>query len=310
MPWCAKRSTKRARSFAGGDLLLAGFDDSRPRMDPETFRRLRDLIYDHCGILMREDMQFVMERRLWPRVEALGLADFAAYDRYLRFDAGKKVELELAVEALTTHETYFFREPRQLQAFSDELLPRLAERNAHSRRLRVWSAGCSSGEEAYTVAMLLHASGLFAGWDVEVFGTDISRRVLAAARKAEYGPSSLRATSIHDRTRFFEEVEAGPRMRVRPEVRALVSFGHLNLLDPQRADLVARMDVVFCRNVLIYFDLPARRRVLTLFHDKLVEGGYLLLGHSESLLSLTSAFELVHLRNDLVYRRPLRGSGA
>ncbi len=296
---------------------MAPFEDNRPGMDAETFRRLRDLVYDHCGILIRDDMKFVMERRLWPRAEALGLGDFAAYDRFLRFDPTRKAELELAVEALTTHETYFFREPIQLEAFSEELLPQLAQRNAASRRLRIWSAGCSSGEEAYTIAMLVHASGLFAGWDVEVYGTDISRRVLATARRAEYGPSSLRATSERDRQRFFEPVE-GPstatpplastsaRLRVRPELRALVSFGHLNLLDREMGGLVARMDAVFCRNVLIYFDLPARRRVLSLFYDRLVEGGFLLLGHSESLLTLASDFELVHLKKDLVYRRPLR----
>jgi chemotaxis protein methyltransferase CheR len=281
---------------------VPAYDDNRPRMDPETFRRLRDLVYDHCGILIREDMQFVMERRLWPRVEALGVGDFGSYDRFLRFDPARKAELELAVEALTTHETYFFREPHQLQAFSEELLPRLAARNAASRRLRLWSAGCSSGEEAYTIAMLVQASGLFVDWDVEVYGTDISRRVLATARKAEYGPSSLRATSEEHARRFFDPV--GARMRVRPEVRAQVAFGHLNLLDREMAELVGRMDVVFCRNVLIYFDLPARRRVLSLFHQKLTPGGYLLLGHSESLITLSSDFELVHLKKDLVYRRP------
>lgn len=283
---------------------MAPIEDNRPKMDPETFRHLRDLVYDHCGILVREDMQFVMERRLWPRIEALGLRDHAAYLRHLRYDLNRKAELELAVEALTTHETYFFREPHQLRAFSEELLPMLAERNGRSRRLRLWSAGCSSGEEAYTIAMLIHASGLFAGWDVEVYGTDISRRVLATARKAEYGPSSLRATTEEQTRRFFDPI--GPRYRVREEIRALVAFGHLNLLDAEMSQLVSRMDLIFCRNVMIYFDTPARRRVLQLFHDKLWEGGYLLLGHSESLISLSAAFELVHLKNDLVYRRPLR----
>lgn len=281
---------------------MVGFDDSRPKMDPEIFRLLRDLVYDHCGILIREDMKFVMERRLWPRLEALGLRDFAAYHQHLRYDTQRRAELELAVEALTTHETYFFREPQQLQAFSEELLPLLHARNERLRRLRIWSAGCSSGEEAYTVAMLVEASGLFSGWDVQVHGTDISRRVLATARKAEYGASALRVTTEPQLARFFEP--AGDRFRVRDAIRSMVSFGHLNLLDDDMAQLLPRMDVVFCRNVMIYFDLPARRRVLQSFHKKLFEGGYLLLGHSESLLSITADFELVHLKNDLVYRRP------
>lgn len=284
---------------------MAGFDDSRPKMDLEIFRLLRDLVYDHCGILVREDMKFVMERRLWPRLEALGLRDFAAYHQHLRYDTQRRAELDLAVEALTTHETYFFREPQQLKAFSEELLPFIHRRNEALRRLRIWSAGCSSGEEAYTIAMLVEASGLFGGWDVEVYGTDISRRVLATARQAEYGASALRVTTPEQLARYFEPV--GERHRVRESIRSLVSFGHLNLLDAELTQLVPRMDVVFCRNVMIYFDLPARRRVLQVFHQKLFEGGYLLLGHSESLLSITADFELVHLENDLVYRRPARG---
>lgn len=282
---------------------MARFDDTRPEMTVEEFRLLRDHVYSHCGILVHEDMKFVMERRLWPRLEALGLSDFGAYHRYLRYDSQRHAELEAAVESLTTHETYFFREPSQLKAFCDELLPVLEKRNGRTRRLRLWSAGCSSGEEAYTLAMLLKDSRRFDDWDVEVYGTDISRRVLTIARRAEYGPSALRATSADLLERFF--VPAGNnRVRVRDEVRSWVSFGHHNLLDETGSQLVPRMDAVFCRNVMIYFDQAARRRVLRIVRDRLVPGGYLLLGHSENLLNLGADFELVHLRGDLVYRRP------
>ncbi|WP_370459185.1 protein-glutamate O-methyltransferase CheR [Aggregicoccus sp. 17bor-14] len=284
---------------------MAAFDEPRPQMSPEDFRLLRDLVHAHCGILVREDMQFVMERRLAPRLEALGLEDFRAYYRFLRYAPERRAELEAAVEALTTHETYFYREPQQLRALSDELLPQLQRKNARTRRLRFWSAGCSTGEEAYTVAMLLKASGRFEGWDVEVYGTDISRRVLEAARRAEYGPSSMRAIPPEVQQRFFVPVSGGAgRLRVREDVRAWVSFGQLNLLEPGAAQLVPQVDVVLCRNVMIYFDPAARRQVLRVFHDKLVPGGYLLLGHSENLLNLSADFELVHLRTDLVYRRP------
>jgi chemotaxis protein methyltransferase CheR len=282
---------------------LPPFEHRRPELCAETFRLLRDLVHGHCGILVREEMKYVMERRLWPRLEALGLADFDGYYRHLRYDPNRRAELESAVEALTTNETYFFREPQQLRAFSRELLPLLHQRNGRERRLRIWSAGCSSGEEPYTVAMLIEASGLFVGWDVEVYGTDISRRVLALARRAEYGTSALRATLPEHVERFFEPV-GNQRVRVREEIRAQVSFGQLNLVDPSSAQLVAPMDLVFCRNVMIYFDPPIRRRVVRLFYEKLRPGGFLLLGHAESLISLSSEFELVHLQDDLVYRRP------
>ncbi len=278
------------------------FDELRPEMSGEEFRLIRDLVYDRCGILYREEMKFVMERRLWPRLEQLQLSGYEAYHRYLRYDGQRSLELEVAIEALTTNETYFFREPLQLQALSEELLPLLAARNAASRRLRLWSAGCSTGEEAYTLAMLVRQSNLFDGWDVEIYGTDISRKVLATARKAEYGPSSLRGTTPEAQALHFDP--RGLKVAVKPEVRALVSFAHLNLLDAEMTQLVPRMDLVMCRNVMIYFDAPARRRVLKLFYERLVEGGFLLLGHSESLISLTAAFELVHLKTDLVYKRP------
>ncbi len=278
-------------------------EDSRAQMTPDEFRQLRDLVYDHCGILFRDEMKFVMERRLWPRLEALGLVDFSAYHRWLRFGLHRKAELEGAIEALTTKETYFAREPLQLRSFSEEVLPVLFARNRPQRRLRIWSAGCSTGEEPYTLSMLIHDAGLFAEWDVEVYGSDISKRALAAARSAEYRPTSMRAAPPDFVARHFEDAPGGLK-RVKPEVRSWVSFGHLNLLDAEMAQLVPKMDAIFCRNVMIYFDLPARRRVLEVFYDKLVEGGYLLLGHSESLITHNAAFELVHLKNDLVYRRP------
>jgi chemotaxis protein methyltransferase CheR len=287
-----------------GAQVAPRFDEEgRPEMSAEEFRLLRDHVYSHCGILVREDMKFVMERRLWPRLEALGLRDFTGYHRYLRYDAQRREELEAAVEALTTHETYFFREPGQLEAFSEEVLPVLQQRNAALKRVRIWSAGCSTGEEAYTLAMLLRQSRRFEGWDVEVHGTDISRRVLATARRAEYGPSSLRVAPPEQVARFFIPLGAN-KVRVKDEVRAWVSFGQLNLLDAEACQLVPRMDAIFCRNVRIYFDLPARRRVLQAFHERLVPGGYLLLGHSENLFNLGADFELVHLHGDLAYRRP------
>jgi len=279
-------------------------DDSRHEMTPEEFRLLRDLVYGYCGIYIRDDLKFVLERRLWGRVEALGLADFASYYRYLRFHAARRAELEAAVEVVATNETYFFREPLQLRAFTEELIPLLHQRCLRHRRLRIWSAGCSTGEEPYTLAMLLKASGRFEGWDVQVLGTDISRRVLDVARRAEYGPSALRATSAEEVQRFFEPV--GNRHRVREEIRAWVSFGQVNLVQEETRGLVPRMDAIFCRNVLIYFDPAARRKVLALLYDRLWEGGYLLLGHSENLINVTADFELVHLENDLVYRRPER----
>lgn len=281
---------------------MPGLDD-RPEMSAVEFRLLKELLLDWCGLLLREDLKYVAERRLWPRLEALGLDDFNAYYRYLKLDARGKDEMEQAIELLVPHETYFFREPAQLESFSQELLPRLHQRHALTRRLRLWSAGCASGEEPYTLSMLLDECKLFDGWDVQLMGTDISRRVLTQARQAEFGATSLRATDPKQVAKYFDQSPTG-RVRVKQHLRDRVSFGHLNLLDEQAAALLPQMDVIFCRNVLIYLEPKARSKVVTLFHQKLVPGGYLLLGHSESLLTLTTQFELVQLSGDLVYQRP------
>ncbi|MBK7861749.1 MAG: protein-glutamate O-methyltransferase CheR [Archangiaceae bacterium] len=270
-------------------------------MTAEQFRLLSDLVHGASGLAMREDFKFVAERRLLPRVEALGLSDFGAYQRYLRFDARGREELELACELLLPHETYFFREPNQLECFVNEIVPRLVEQHRGRRRLRLWSAGCSTGEEPYTLAMLLEETGRFEGWDVQVHGTDLSRRVLSTARKAEYAPSALRSTSPERKLRHFEVVPGG-KVRVKAPLRAQVSFSHLNLIVPEAADLLPFMDVVFCRNVLIYFDLEARRRVISSLYRRMQPGAWLLLGHSESLLTVTTDFEIVQLDGDLVYR--------
>ncbi|MDB4970870.1 MAG: cheR40H [Myxococcales bacterium] len=277
------------------------------RLSPEVFRLLREVIYDYCGIFFPDDNAYIVHRRLQPRLDALSLVDFGEYYRYLRScdPAQRKAELEEIVDRVTTNETYFFRENYQLDAFRNEILPEIYQARPRGRRLSVWSAGCASGEEAYTIAILIQETGLFADWEVRVFGNDISRRCLQVARKGQYGRNSFRSTDERLLRRYFRELDG--KQQIRDEVRSLCSFGQINLMDEHMMRLVGDVDVVFCRNVLIYFDQTSRKKVIATLHGKLVKGGYLLLGHSESLINLTTAFDLVHLKNDMVYRKPLHG---
>ena len=277
--------------------------EPRPRLMSEEFLLLRDVIYEHAGLSFDGDAMFLFDRRLGERVEALGLRSFNDYYKYLRFNARGPAELEEAIERLTTKETYFYRQEYQLRSFANELLPRLATRNSDSKRLCIWSAGCSTGEEVYTLAMLVRESGLFENWEVRIIGSDICKSSVAFARRGVYQATSFRVTSDAVRARYFREEDDG--MHVIDRVKQLCHFGQLNLLDGGRASMVGRVDAVFCRNVLIYFDLRSRRQVIDTLLERLLPGGYLLLGHSESLLNLSTAFELVHLREDLVYRKPL-----
>jgi chemotaxis protein methyltransferase CheR len=283
---------------------VSGLDrtEARPRIRADEFRLLRDLVNEHAGLHFDDGSAYLFDRRLGERVLALELAGFDEYYKYLRFNVRGRSELEEAIETLTTNETYFLRQEYQLRGFRDEILPRLAQLNADKRRLVIWSAGCSTGEEAYSLAAIIHQSGLFPDWDVRVLGSDISKRNVAAARRGVYRNNSFRTAPPDFRPTYFIDKEDGAH--VADWLRKYCYFGHLNLLDGFRASTLGRVDVVFCRNVLIYFDAASRRRVIDNLYERLVPGGYLLLGHSESLLNLSTAFELVHLSSDLIYRRP------
>jgi chemotaxis protein methyltransferase CheR len=282
-------------------------EDQHPRMTEEEFRLLRDLVHGHCGIYFRDDTRYLLERRLAARLEALAIGDFGTYHRFLRFDPGRGAELQKAIDLITTNETYFYREPLQLDALAREILPALARERAAERRLRILSAGCSTGEEAYTVAVLLKHSRLFEGWSVEIAGCDISSRCIDHARAGVYGEHAFRNVESEPMRRWFHLRDG--KWVIDEAIRRMVRFGRENLLDPRALASQTCLDVVICRNVMIYFDLPARKQVLRTFHDRLRDGGWLLLGHSESLINVTADFEIVHLKTDLVYRKPTRPSG-
>ena len=198
------------------------------------------------------------------------------------------------------NETYFLRETAQLELIVNRLVPELLSRG--DAPVRILSAGCSTGEEPYGIALLLNEAGIQPD-AVEILGIDVSSRAVAAARRGRYSEWSLRNVSAAMRDRYFERDDKGYRLV--PGVASRVRFELLNVSDVEGTFwATSRFDIVLCRNVLIYFDVQSRRRVIDNLYQRLVPGGYLLLGHSESLLNLSTAFELVHLREDLVYRKP------
>lgn len=272
------------------------------RLSVKRFRLLREMINAFCGIHFSDDSLYFLESRLTERLVHLGLDSFDDYYHYLKYNPRGEAEREEMVDILTTNETYFYREEYQLRAFASDILPELHRRLQDRRKLMIWSAGCSTGEEAYTIAMMVADSGLFDDWDVRIFGCDISRQVLNKARRGIYGAAAFRSTKQSVVQRHFTKIPEG--FRVNDNIRALCHFGHLNLLDEDRLVLVGHVDVIFCRNVLIYFDKRSKSHLISLLYDRLRDGGYLLLGHTESLLNLSTAFEIVHLSEDLVYRRP------
>ncbi|KAB0666879.1 protein-glutamate O-methyltransferase CheR [Oryzomonas japonica] len=277
-------------------------------MSDDEFRIIRDSIYSHCGIFFDDDSKYLLEKRLARRLTALNLNNFREYYHFLKYDRNKDQEMMDIMDVLTTNETYFFRESFQLSAFTDEVIPELisAKSARGDRTLRIWSAGCSTGEEPYTIAMLLRDMPSLRGWKIEIIGTDISQRVLQHARRGVYTKSSFRATDERYIKRFFYEYDGG--LKVTDDIREMVTISHLNLFDKIRMMMLGKMDLIFCRNVIIYFDLAAKKRVVEEFHRSLHDGGFLLLGHSESLMNVTTLFTLRHFKNDMIYQKPERSA--
>ena len=279
-----------------GDLVLT---------DAE-FRMFGDLFRKACGLSFGDRSRFLLEKRLARRVRELDVGSFQAYHYLLRRDETGDEELAAIIDELTTNETYFFRERNQLRALVAEILPELLDRRMPGGPpISIWSAGCSSGEEPYSVVIMAMEAGYVPGRDFRVYASDISRRMLHKARQGIYRPASFRETEPQTQRQHFTEKDG--HWRISDDVKRHVVFTRVNLLDPARLALLGAMDVILCRNVLIYFDLDTKRRVIDTFGEKLGSGGYLLLGHAESLINVSSPFELRHLRTDLVYRKPLLG---
>lgn len=274
-------------------------------MNDEEFLLLRDFVYQYCGLHFSQESRYLLEKRLGKRLQAHRLKSFKDYYYFLRYNQKKDQELAEVVNALTTNETYFFREEYQLKTFVGEIIPEIKARKERegSRKIRIWSAGCSSGEEPYTLAMLLGERHDLMNWEIDIIGTDISQRVLNIARNGVYGQPSFRTTGSEYLQKYFTPTNDG-KFRIDDKAKSLVTINYLNLFDRSRVALLGHVDAIFCRNVIIYFDLAAKKRVIESFYERLVPEGFLLLGHSESLMNLSTSFVLRHFANDMVYQRP------
>lgn len=268
-------------------------------LNEELFRRFCEVIHKSTGLHFGESSKFFLEKRLQNRLDSLGGLSPDDYLYYLLYDVQRDKELEKLVDLITTNETYFMREERQLTCFKKDIVPRLIE-GKKGNPIRIWSAGCSTGEEPFSIAILLEESGAYSRADFEIKATDISRRVIARARAGIYGENSFRTVDENFKRRWFNEETPG-RYSIKEKIRRRISFSWFNLFDESRYRTLSTFDVIFCRNVIIYFDLEAKVKVVERFWDTMRPEGFLLLGHSESLISVTDKFQLIHLPGDLVY---------
>ena len=267
----------------------------------EEFRLFRNLIYDESGIYLKESRKDFLEHRLEKRLHATGMS--SPYWYYKLVTEQKKTELLILLDVLTVNETSFFRNGPQIELFKNKLLPVLLRSKARDpqKRLRIWSAGCSTGEEPYTIAMVVReALPDIRQWEVKIFASDLSMTVLQAASKGEYVADKVHATvDDHYLSRYFEEI--GGRLRVKDDVKKMVVFDYHNL---KNENGLSGLDVIFCRNVMIYFDEGAQARLVSKFYNSLDPGGYLFLGHAETLHGAGTKFEFVYDNKGTAYRKP------
>jgi chemotaxis protein methyltransferase CheR len=272
-----------------------------PLLGDAEFRFLRDFVHRHCGIALSEQKRQLVQGRLLRRLRGLGLGDFRSYCELLARDPDS--ELGDLASAISTNVTAFFREAHHYELLERELLPSWLERKRRSGdRLRLWSAGCSTGEEPYALAMVLAEALAGAGGtlDAKILATDLSPQALAQARRGVYALDRLGGVSEERRRRWFlrGEGDRAGLAAVHPRLRELVAVLPLNLL--HEWPMQGPFDAIFCRNVVIYFDQPTKRRLFERYAGMLAPGGYLFLGHSESMHGLSDAFELV---GRTVYRK-------
>ena len=271
--------------------------------DPEIVR-IRDLIYQAAGIFHPDTKLRLLCDRCARRMKELKASSLREYFEHLTLKPTRQTELVALLNEITIGETYFFRTPPQLDAVRQIILPKIVAAKARLpiRRLRIWSAGCSTGEEPYTLSMLMQEeSQLLQDWTVEIFATDLNERSLTHARTATYNAYSTRCVTSPHQQKYF--VTVGNDLQVHPFTRKCVSFTRLNLSDDAHMTFMKSMDLIFCRNVLIYFDLASKRRVIEHFYKNLLPHGYLFLGQTESLYGVNDQFRLIHFPRATAYVR-------
>lgn len=268
------------------------------KIEQKAFLRLVQFMHHNFGIDLSKKMQLI-ESRLGTTIQSMGYTDFSSYVDYIT-STKNTADIEVLLNKLTTNYTYFMRERAHFDYFTDTILPYLTA-TKKNKVLSIWSAGCSSGEEPYTLTMLLKDYfGKQAGsWDTRILATDISQNALSTAMKGEYFSDALKDVPSHWKSEYFTSGKGG-KLLLKPSVKNNVIFRTFNLMEPIRFKIP--FDVIFCRNVMIYFDQPTKDALVQRFYQATNPGGYLFIGHSESVNRATSSYQYIM---PATYRKPL-----
>jgi len=276
--------------------------DVLPEITEDELRRLADFLYRRTGMVFTETKRYYVERRISERIVATSSQSFAGYFAYLRSEV--RDEVEHLINAFTVNETYFYREDHQLACLSTDLLKERVATKRPGDTIRIWSVPCSTGEEPYSIAIwLLENWKDVDAYDIEIVGSDIDTRVLEAAVEGIFGKRALMRLSPELIERYFDGLD-DERWQILDDLRQSVRFSRVNLIETKETRPQGRFDVIFCRNVLIYFDDESRRIAAENLYDSLLPGGFICLGHTESMSRISPLFEVCRYSGAIVYRRP------
>jgi chemotaxis protein methyltransferase CheR len=274
---------------------------------PEQYLKFRDFYYRKTGTFFDESKRYFVDKRLQERILASECDGFHDYFVMLRFEADGK-ELQKLINLMTVNETYFFREEYQFKCMVNSLLPELIKQRGKADHLRIWSVPCSTGEEPYSIALyLLEHWPDIDRYDVEIIASDIDTNALSAAAAGEYQYRAIAQLPAYLLSKYFVDM-GGNRYLVKKEIRDSITFSQINVIDYLEMRHMRDMDIIFCRNLLIYFDDTSRRIAAEALYDALRPGGYICLGHSESMSRITPLFEVCRFPDAIVYQKPRRTS--
>lgn len=270
------------------------------------FARFSEFFYRRTGILFDENKRYFVDRRLADRIAATGSVDFNTYFRLLRLNPSGN-ETQILTNLMTVNETYFFREAYQFDCMTDFILAEVLRYKQQGDPIRIWSMPCSSGEEPYSIAIhLMERWPHIERYDVELFGSDIDTAILASAQEGIFSPRSVQGVAPHLLKRYFTKVRNG-NFQISGDLRNSVEFVRANLNEPADLARFSRIDVIFCRNLLIYFDDMSRRAAAEAFYETMSPGAFICLGHSESMSRISSLFKVRRFGSTIVYQKPLPG---
>ncbi len=274
-------------------------------MSDDLFNRLRDLIYKLSGIYYSDSKKYLLEGRIAKRISILKLKSFEDYLKVISTTLASRDELNQLFIAVTINETYFFRAEQQFEGFEKVIVPEIIAKLKVSglRVFKIWSAASSSGEEAYTLAMIVKEKlkPLYPNIDFQIYATDINTAVIESAKAGVYREYAVRNIPKNLKQKYF--TISGTNYILKDEIRNMVKFSQINLYDSNAMHNMKSFSVIFCCNVLIYFDQPSKQKVISYLYDSLIDGGCLFIGYSESLHSINKSFKLVHLDKAMVYKK-------